>query len=413
MKAEIITIGDEILIGQTVDSNSALIGSELSKLGYSIVRITSVRDVKSDIHEAMVEAGNRSDIIIITGGLGPTSDDITKPALAEFFGCGLILNEDVLDNIKRLLEHRGFEMNRNNRLQAMVPEKARILNNLKGTAPGMVFEKNGKRYYSLPGVPYEMEHLVRDYIVPELRDLNRSQVVIHRNIMTFGTFEAKLAEVLEPFEADMPDKLKLAYLPSSGVIKLRLTATGSNRKELEEILDNKVAELYRMIPEFIFGEDEVSLEETIGNILRERGMTLVTAESCTGGNIARLITAVPGSSDYFKGSVVAYSNEVKVGILGVEKELIGRVGAVSREVVIAMAEGVREKLNGTWAVAVSGVAGPSGGTENKPVGTAWIAVSGPHGSVAEQIAFIAGRSVNIRRFSLAALNLLRQQIISH
>ncbi len=412
MKAFIITIGDELLIGQTVDTNSAWMGAELSALGFDVARITSVHDRRDDIIYALDEAQGKADAVLITGGLGPTSDDITKHTLCEYFNTKLVSDPVVLEMIEDLTGRRGMPMNDNNRRQAEVPESCRVLTNAAGTAPGMWFEKDDTIFISMPGVPNEMKYLMKEHVLPELYKRFRSQVIIHKNIMTYGTFEAKLAEILTDFESGLPSEIKLAYLPSSGVIKLRLTATGTSESELSDHISKQVTKLYETIPEFIYGEDEVSLEMVIGKLLKEKNKTVSAAESCTGGEIAHLITSIAGSSEYFNGSVVAYSNIVKKRILGVHGALFEEYGAVSEEVVREMAIGARKLFGTDYSVATSGIAGPGGGTETKPVGIVWIAVASAKGVVSEKHVFGTDRLTNIKRFSLRALNLLRKQIIS-
>lgn len=411
MKAAIITIGDELLIGQTVDTNSAWIGAELSKSGFDIFRITSIHDRKNDIIYAMDEAAKEADVVLITGGLGPTSDDITKQTLAEYFNTRLVMNLEVLKMIEMMMSRRNFTMNDNSRRQAEVPESCRVLKNAAGTAPGMWFERNGTVFVSMPGVPNEMKYIMNEHVLPELNKRFTSQIIIHRNIMTYGTFEARLAEILTGFEAGLPANIKLAYLPSSGVIKLRLTGTGHEQESLEAAVSEQVSILYKTIPDLIYAENEESLEMVIGRLLTLKKSSLSTAESCTGGEIAHLLTSVPGSSNYYTGSVIAYDNTVKRHLLGVKEESIKEYGAVSEEVVREMAAGARNLFNTEYAVATSGIAGPDGGTEAKPVGTFWMAVASGKGIVAEKRVFGNDRITNIKRFSLAALNLLRLQII--
>jgi len=413
MKAAIITIGDELLIGQTIDTNSAWIGAELSKSGFDVYRITSVHDLKEDILYVLNEAAGKADVVLITGGLGPTSDDITKQTLCEFFNTHLVLNQEVLGMIEEMMRQRNFPMNENNRRQAEVPETCRILKNATGTAPGMWFEKEGTIYISMPGVPHEMKYLMTEFVLPELNKRFTSQVIIHRNIMTYGTFEAKLAEILTPFESRLPGNIRLAYLPASGVIKLRLTGTGSDYNSLSDLITEQVKKLYETIPEFIYGENEESLEMVIGKLLKAKNKNVSTAESCTGGEIAHMLTSVPGSSIYYKGSVVAYSNSVKTQLLGVHDFILDKHGAVSEQTVKEMAAGSRNLFKTDFAVATSGIAGPDGGTEAKPVGTVWIAVSSEKEIVCEKRVFGNDRITNIKRFSLAALNLLRKQIINY
>lgn len=412
MKAEIITIGDELLIGQTIDTNSAWMGAELSMIGFDVWRKISIHDIDQDILNTLNEVSGRSDVVLITGGLGPTSDDITKSTLCEFFNTRLVINSEVLLMIEEMMNKRQFPMNENNRRQADVPESCRVLKNATGTAPGMWFEKDGTIFVSMPGVPLEMKYIMKEHVLPELNKRFTSQVIIHRNIMTYGAPEARLSELLMSFEAALPKNIKLAYLPSSGIIKLRLTGTGTNRQILSDNIEDQVNNLYRIIPDLIYAENEESFESVIGKLLRKKKKTICTAESCTGGRIANMITSVPGSSTYFKGSIIAYDNSVKTQLLGVMKEIIASDGAVSEQVIIQMAEGIRRLFNTDFAVATSGIAGPDGGTELKPVGTVWIAVASENGTVTSKHVFGNDRITNIERFSIAALNLVRKQIIS-
>ncbi len=413
MKAIIITIGDELLIGQTTDTNSAWIGGELSRLGFDVFRKVSVHDKREDILNVLAESEGKADVIVITGGLGPTSDDITKPALCEFFGTRLVTDKGVLGMIEKMMERRNFPMNENNRKQAEVPESCRALTNEAGTAPGMWFEKGNSVFISMPGVPDEMKYIMKTHVIPLLQERYTSQAIVHKNIMTYGMPEARLAELLEGFENELPGSIKLAYLPSSGIIKLRLTATGDKKEILQIKIQEQVKKLYSIIPELIYGEDEETLEMVIGKLLSVRNMTLCTAESCTGGYIAHRITSVAGSSEYFRGSVVAYDNSIKTSLLGIDASLISRKGAVSESVVKRMAENARHLFNSDFSVATSGIAGPSGGSIEKPVGTIWIAVSSLNGIVTEKRTYGTDRMGNIVRFSMAALDLLRKQIISN
>jgi nicotinamide-nucleotide amidase len=410
--AEIITIGDELLIGQTVDTNSAWMGSQLSLHGIRVNRITSISDRREEIISALGEALGRTGLVLMTGGLGPTSDDITKETLAEFFGSRLVTDPGVLAEVSERLSRRNLEMNDNNRRQALVPDNCTVLANHSGTAPGMLFNLEGKIVISMPGVPAEMKHIMQEHVLPLVTARAGGSVIIHKNIMTFGTFEAKLAERLATFERELPGAIRLAYLPAYGVIKLRLTGTGTDRDIVRGLVDEQVQKLYAIIPDVIYGEDEATLEEVIGKLLSDSNLTLSTAESCTGGKIASLITSVPGSSGWFRGSVVAYDNSIKTGVLMVDPETIRLHGAVSRETAVAMANGIR-KLTGTdYSVAVTGIAGPAGGTPEKPVGTVWIAVASGSGVVAEKHRFGDDRIINISRSATTALNLLRKQIIS-
>lgn len=412
MKAQIITIGDELLIGQTVDTNSAWMGAELSKIGFDIVRKTTIHDNHDDIIDILISASGKADLVLITGGLGPTSDDITKQTLCEFFKSRLVVNTEVLAMIETLMKRRGFAMNENNRKQAEVPEVCRVLTNAAGTAPGMWFEKDATIFISMPGVPGEMMYIMNQHVLPELKKKFTSQVIIHRNIMTYGTSESRLAEILTGFEASLPAEVRLAYLPSFGINKLRLTGTGPDTVLVRNIVEEQVKKLYSVIPDLIFAEDEEMFETVIGKLLRKRKQKVSTAESCTGGRIAQMLTSVPGSSDYFMGSVVAYNNEIKKKVLGVSDKLLKENGAVSVEVVAAMAEGARKLMNTDYSVATSGIAGPDGGSETKPVGTIWIAVNSVNGTITEKHVFGGDRNINITRFSIAALSLLRKQIVS-
>ena len=410
--AEIITVGDEILIGQTVDTNSAWMGMQLSMRGIRVNRITSISDRREEIISALDEALGRAPLVLMTGGLGPTSDDITKDTLAEYFGSKLVTDREVLAEITERITKRNLEMNENNRRQALVPECCRVLANHGGTAPGMLFGKDGKLIISMPGVPSEMKLIMKEHVLPMVESMTGRRTIIHRNIMTYGTFEAKLAERLEGFEAQLPDSVRLAYLPAHGVIKLRLTGSGDDGETVRRTVEEQVGKLYEVIPDVIYGEDEVTLEEAVGRLLHDNKLTLSTAESCTGGKIASLITSVPGSSAWFTGSVVAYDNSVKTGVLGVNPETIARFGAVSEETAREMAEGVLRLAKTDYAIAVTGIAGPDGGTPEKPVGTVWIALASRNGVTAERHRFADDRLINISRSAYTALNLLRKQIIS-
>ncbi len=410
--AEIITIGDELLIGQTVDTNSAWIGRQLNMHGIKVNRITSISDNREEIISTLGEVLGRTSLVLITGGLGPTSDDITKETLAEFFGAKLVTDPDVLDEIAGRLRKRNLEMNDNNRRQALVPDNCTVLANHAGTAPGMLFNRDGKIIISMPGVPAEMKCIMEEHVLPMAAARAGGRVIIHKNIMTYGTFEAKLAERLEDFERDLPACIRLAFLPAYGVIKLRLTGTGNDRETITGLISDQVQKLYAIIPDVIYGEDEVTLEETVGILLMNNNLTLSTAESCTGGKIASLITSVAGSSAWFRGSVIAYDNSIKTGVLGVDPETIRLHGAVSEETVVALALGIRQLTGSDYSVAVTGIAGPTGGTPEKPVGTVWISVASGSSIVTEKHTFADDRIINIQRSAFTALNMLRKHIIS-
>ncbi len=410
MYAEIITIGDELLIGQTVNSNAAWMGQELNKIGIDVYQISTISDDKNHIVNVLNDALKRTELVLITGGLGPTRDDITKYTLTEYFNSSLVRNEKVYDQVEKMLKKRSIPMNDLNRKQADVPERASIFINYAGTAPAMWFELNRKVVISMPGVPYEMKELMTKQILPSISQYFKTPVIIHRNILTYGTFEAKLAEILSDFEDQLPPEIKLAYLPTEGVIKLRLTGRGDREERIKKMIDMEIDKLYKIIPKYIFGEQDDSLEKSIGVLLKEKGETLCTAESCTGGMIAHQITTVPGSSEYFIGSVVAYSNRIKEKELGVNSATLEKEGAVSRQVVEQMAQGVRERFGTGYSIATSGIAGPAGGTMEKPVGTVWIAVASKKGTYSRKYIFGNNRILNIRRSTLAALNLLRQYV---
>lgn len=412
MKSEIITIGDELLIGQVVDTNSAWMAQELNKIGITVNRINSIADDHDQIIQTLHEVSERADVIFITGGLGPTKDDITKKALCDYFDSPLVFDEPSFDNIQRIFNLRGYIMNEINRKQAEIPACAEALQNIHGTAPGMLFRQNGKLYFSMPGVPFEMKALMTDHVLPMIKSLS-NRVILHKTILTQGVGESFLADKIEDWESALPPQFKLAYLPQPGLVRLRLSATGPSKEILQKELDAQVSQLYTLIPEYIFGEDDENLESVIGKLLKLNNLTLSTAESCTGGYIAHLITSIPGSSSYFNGSVVSYSNQVKMNTLHVRPETLELYGAVSRETVIEMAEGVKKALSTDCSIAVSGIAGPDGGTPDKPVGTVWIAVSMPNKeTIARKFLFGEHRERNIRRSALAALDMLRRQLVN-
>ena len=412
MNAEIITIGDEILIGQTVDTNSAWLGAELSKIGISVFRITSIHDQEDEIVRAVDEALGRSELVLVTGGLGPTQDDLTKKTLASYFGTQLVTNKAIRDEIQQRFEAMNRPALDVNLQQADLPESAEILRNSRGTAQGMWFERDGKVLISMPGVPYEMKGIMTDGGLERIQTFFHRDSILHKTVMTQGIGESFLASKISEWEDRVRGKgLGLAYLPSPGMVKLRLTAVGKEVSSLESQIDSFIDELYEIVPEHIYSRNGESLEDVIGKLLLERNETVSTAESCTGGYLAHLITSVPGSSGYYWGSVISYQDTVKVNELGVSQTTINEKGAVSEEVVCQMAEGVRNKLNTTYGIATSGVAGPDGGTDEKPVGTVWIAVASPQGTHAARFKFGRSRERNILQASLAGLSMLRQEIL--
>lgn len=412
MKAEIITIGDEILIGQTVDTNSAFIGHELSMAGIELNRIVSISDSRSAILRALKSSEREADVIIITGGLGPTKDDITKHVLCEYFETSLEVVPEVAAQIEAFFKERGKKMLESNYLQAALPKDCIVLNNPIGTASGMWFEKGGKVFVSMPGVPYEMKRLMNEEVLPRLKSQFALPNILHRTVMTEGLGESFLAEIIKDWEDSLPSVgLKLAYLPSPGIVKLRLTAQGDHMESIQNKVDQKVKELEELIPQHIFGYDNESIESVIGKLLIERGETVSSAESCTGGFIAHLITSISGSSAYFDGSIVSYSNDVKINTLKVNPSDIESDGAVSQTVVEQMAINCRKQLNTTYALATSGVAGPDGGSDEKPVGTVWIALAWEDGVFSKKFLFEKNRSRNIKRASNAALSMLKRKLM--
>jgi len=410
MKAEIITIGDEILIGQTIDTNSAWMANKLNLLGVDITRISSISDKSNEIVKALDNISKETDFVFITGGLGPTDDDITKKTLAEYFGTRLIQSKEVLRHIEQFVIKRKAHMNERNVRQADVPENCKIIENKIGTAPGMWFEKDGCSIISMPGVPFEMKEMMSNSILPQLSIRKRDIHIIHKIVLTQGVSESKLAEILESWEGNLPEYISLAYLPSPGLIKLRLTAKGKNLQLLENTISEKVKDLEKTIPDLICGYDSDKLEQLVGKILLGKGQTVATAESCTGGSIAHLITSVSGSSQYFKGGVVAYANEIKENVLNVNNSDIDKYGAVSKQVVEQMAMGVLNLFNSDFAIATSGIAGPNGGTDEKPVGTTWIAVASKTKLISKLYIFGDQRDRNIQRASLTALNTLQKLV---
>ena len=411
MKAEIITIGDELLIGQVVDTNSAFIATELNKAGINVYQITSIPDEKDRIIIALDEAEKRADLVLLTGGLGPTNDDITKYTLAGYFNSKLVRNEEVIANIKNILEKRDVRINERNLKQADLPDNCEIIFNHFGSASGMWFIKDNVQFISMPGVPFEMKEMLVNQIIPELIKRNKLPVIQHRTILTHGLAESVMAEKIRNWESYLPSYIRLAYLPSPGILRLRLSGTSDNRDQLNKELNKQIDLLQKLLPENIIGYNDDKLEEIIGQLLKKKHRTLSAAESCTGGTISQLITSVPGASDYFKGSVVAYSNEIKQSVLNVSQETLMNFGAVSQQTVEEMAEGVRQLYQTDYAVAVSGIAGPGGGTPEKPVGTVWIAIASAKATMSHLFHLGDNRGRNIQQATIAALNLLRNTIL--
>ena len=382
MKSTIITIGDEILIGQILDTNSRYISQVLNRLGIVVAERTSVGDNAEQIVSTLDRALAATDVVIITGGLGPTKDDITKHTLARYFGSELVYNEQVADFVRNLLARRCIEFNELNRGQAMVPACCTVLHNAHGTAPGMWFEQDDKVVISLPGVPFEMVHLIDDIVVPKLRERFDLKAIVHRTMITSGIAESILAERIAAWEDALPEMLHLAYLPAPNIVRLRLSAYEVDGASVEAIIDNQFELLRKIIPEAIVGFEDATVEQLVHNALIANGKTLSVAESCTGGAIAQKFTAMAGASAYFHAGVVAYSNEAKADILGVNADDIARYGAVSEQVAIQMAEGVRRVGKSDYGISTTGIAGPTGGSAEKPVGTVWIGIATPKGAFA-------------------------------
>ncbi len=414
MLAEIITIGDEILIGQIVDTNSAWMGEQLNLVGIKVHQITSVSDNAEHIINALDEARARVDVILITGGLGPTKDDITKHTLVKYFNTSLRFDEDVFQHVKTLFARFGREVTGVNLKQAEVPENCTVIHNANGTAPGMWFEQDEKVFVSMPGVPYEMKKMMSVEILPRLKKYFKTPTIVHRTILTQGIGESFLSEIIAEWENSLEvEKIKLAYLPSPGLVRLRLSTSGNDEVALIKSVDDKVEELKKLIPQHIYGYEKDTLEQIVGRLLKEKKQTLSLAESCSGGLIAHLVTSVPGSSAYFMGGVVSYSYESKTKMLGVTNETLEKFGAVSEEVVTQMAIGAKKEFNTDWAVSASGIAGPDGGMEGKPVGTVWIAVAGPNGVKAKKFKFGGDRERNISVTAITSLNMLRKQLLGN
>ncbi|NLB25632.1 MAG: competence/damage-inducible protein A [Bacteroidales bacterium] len=410
MKAEIITIGDELLIGQVIDTNSAWIAEQLNLYGVEIYQITSVHDEQKQILEALLKAEQSADIIILTGGLGPTKDDITKNVLCKYFNTKLVFHKPAFEQIKERFKNRNISINKLNKDQAFVPESCTVLLNKAGTAPGMWFKKGSKIYISIPGVPFEMKYLMEHEILPRIKDLGAGRAIYHKTINTHGLPESILAKTIEDWETALPVNIKLAYLPNPMAVRLRLSVTGANLNILKQQVEEEIEKLKKFIPENIYGFDNETLAEVTGRLLVSNSASLALAESCTGGFISHLITSVPGSSSYFKGSIIAYSNEVKQKILGVDPVSIEKFGAVSEQVACEMAHGVKDLFGVDYAIATTGIAGPGGGTEEKPTGTVWIAVADNRLVAAEKFVFGNNRERNIMRSSQTALQMLRKRV---
>lgn len=413
INASIITIGDELLIGQVIDTNSAWMAQELNKVGIWLRRRLSIGDVKEEIIAALDEESKKASIILITGGLGPTADDITKPVLAEYFGGKLVMHEESLQRVTAIFQRLNRPMIERNRKQAELPDVCTVIPNDRGTAPGMWFEKDGKIFVSMPGVPHEMKGMVTNYVLPQLQQHFSLPFIDHRTLLTAGIGESFLAEKIADWETGLPGNIKLAYLPNYGMVRLRITGMGTDREDLAGELNQQFAKLQTLVQEWLVTTEDITLSQVVGKLLLKQNRTISTAESCTGGYLAHLITEVAGSSAYYKGSVISYANEIKNKVLGVADEVLKTKGAVSEETVRAMIKGALAVNNTDYAIATSGIMGPAGGSPEKPVGTVWIAVGNHEETVAEKLSLRFDRSRNIEITANVALNMMQRFLKKH
>ncbi len=412
--AEIITIGDEILIGQIVDTNSAFISKELNKIGVSVYQITSVQDEREHILQAFADAKSRVQLVIVTGGLGPTKDDITKRTFCEFFDDTLVQNDEVLENVEMLFKKHisNTPISDINRQQALVPSKAQVLQNTYGTAPGMWMQQDGVVFVSLPGVPFEMKHLITEKVLPKVVAEFKRPYILHRTLVTYGMGESSIAARLEDFEDNLPPIIKLAYLPSLGKVRLRLSAIGTDGEKLHKAMEKEVGALHNLVKDILYGvDDEETLEEVIAKLLTSKKMTLATAESCTGGKIAEQLTSLPGASAYYKGTVVSYATEVKIDVLKVQRDAINEHSVVSAEVAVQMAESVKHLMQSHFAIATTGNAGPTKGDSDAEVGTVFIAVATPTEIIVEKFNMGNHRERIVQKTVHKALELLQKEIL--
>jgi nicotinamide-nucleotide amidase len=405
----IITIGDELMIGQVVDTNSAWIAKELNASGFWVRKRVSVGDDRDEIWQALDEESRKSKIVLITGGLGPTADDITKPLLCEYFGTRMVVNKDVLNYLEKLFtETFRRPFTERNRKQAEVPEACTVIHNARGTAPGMWFERDRVIFVSMPGVPHEMKAMVSTSVIPKLLEKIVTGIILHRTLLTWGIGESFLADTIQDWETALPSRLKLAYLPSFGMVRLRITGTGADKASLEKELDEEFEKLKVIVKEWLVTDRDENLPEVVSRLLKTAGTTLGLAESCTGGFVSHLLTREAGSSEIFKGSVISYSNEIKNQLLNVDEVVLREEGAVSEATVKAMAEGALDALHTDYAIAISGIMGPGGGSPEKPVGLVWLAAGNKEELITERVQFRYDRLRNIEMASNAALNLLRR-----
>ncbi|NDC78643.1 MAG: CinA family nicotinamide mononucleotide deamidase-related protein [Chitinophagia bacterium] len=408
--ASIITIGDELLIGQTVDTNSAWMAQELNAIGVWVHRRVSVGDDRDAIWQALDEESKHARVILITGGLGPTADDITKPLLCQYFGGRMVVDEGALANVRHIFQMLNRPLIERNLKQAEVPDVCTVIQNRRGTAPGMWFEKEGVVFVSMPGVPHEMKGMMKGYVIPALQDRFRPAPILHRTLLTAGIGESFLAERIKEFESTLPRNIKLAYLPSYGMVKLRLTGRGDDPR-MEAELQAEFDMLRQLVEDVLVTDEDKGIPQVVGEILSSRGQTLSTIESCTGGYIGHLITSVPGSSRYYLGGAVAYSNTLKMALAGVRPDTLSAHGAVSRETVLEMANGIRDRTGSDFAIATSGIMGPDGGTPDKPVGTVWVGLAAAGREAASHFQFRFDRQRNTELAATHGLNALRKFIL--
>ena len=414
MKAEIITIGDEILIGQIVDTNSQWMAQELNKIGVSVYQITSIQDDKDHIVKALQEAEQRADIVLITGGLGPTKDDITKHTLAAYFEDHLVLNDAVVSHVQNMFASRGIPFSELNRLQGMVPSRCTVLNNELGTAPGMFFKENDTLFFSMPGVPYEMKGLMSKSVLPLLKDTFDLPYILHKTLITYGKGESAVAEMLESWEEALPSELKFAYLPAPGKLRLRITAIGKDKNRLQELIATSVGSLQVILGDLVVGmEDTESVEVQVGRLLKKYGASLSLAESCTGGRLSSALVAIPGTSQYYKGGIVAYSESIKKELLGVPQSVLTKHSVVSCAVAEAMAKGIQEKMQSDFSIATTGNAGPTTDTTDKSLGVVCIAIATPKGVISKEFNFGTPRDKVIERSVNKAFEMLRKEILKN
>ncbi len=413
MTVSIITIGDEILIGQIIDTNSAWMGERLNEIGASIETIYSVSDTKEGIVDALKVALQKTDVVLLTGGLGPTKDDITKKTIAEFLDTPMEFHEETWERIQTLFKRFGRNTTPAHREQCYMPASATMLLNKRGTAPGMWFEKNGKIIVSMPGVPAEMKYLMAYEVLPKLQQTFPGKPIFHRTILTVGEGESRIAAKIATIESNLPSHIKLAYLPGLGRVRLRLTASGKTNEQLEQDLEAQVQAIQQILPELIYGYEKEPLESAIGHLLKARGLTVGTAESCTGGLLGHQISSVSGASSYFEGSIVAYSYRLKEILLGVLPDTLLQCGAVSEETVLEMAKGAIAALGTDIAISISGIAGPTGGTTDKPVGTIWLAIADKEQTETLKLQLGKDRQRNVQYTCVAGLNLIRQFLLKY